>query len=142
MEQQQQHHKELIRGISEQLEPILEKSDQAIYVYLDDTHKVCNQKFADLLGYKSAKEWAEIDAPLVDVVEEDQKSVIRAYDDAMTKKIASDIEVRLKNVKTGRLIKTKMIFDGIRAMKIYCGENQEILFCEWISMNPYGNPSW
>ncbi len=107
--EEHQHHEELVRGISEQLKPVLEKSGQAMYVYLDDTHKVCNKKFADLLGYKSAKEWGETDAPLADVVEEDQKSVITAYENAMEKMIASDIEIRLKNVKTGKLAKTRMI---------------------------------
>ena len=48
------------------------KSTQAIFVYLDDTHKACNKQYADLLGYKSAKESADIDAPLADVKEKDQ----------------------------------------------------------------------
>jgi phenylpyruvate tautomerase PptA (4-oxalocrotonate tautomerase family) len=50
--QQEQHHEELIKGITEQMKPILDKSTQAIYIYLDDNHKVCYKKFADLLGYK------------------------------------------------------------------------------------------
>ena len=53
--EEQQHHVELVKGITEQLKPILEKSEQSIYVYLDDTHKACNKKVADLLGYKSAQ---------------------------------------------------------------------------------------
>lgn len=106
---EQQHHEELIKGITEQLKPILGKSEQAIYVYLDDTHKACNKKLADLLGYKSAKEWADTEAPLADVVEEDQQAVITAYENAMEQMVASALEVRVKNVKTGKAIKTKMI---------------------------------
>lgn len=106
---EEQHHKELIKGISEQLKPVMGKSAQAIYVYLDDTHKACNKKLADLLGYKSAKEWADTDAPLADVVEEDQPAVITAYENATEKMLASAIEVRLKNIKTGKSIKTRMI---------------------------------
>ena len=107
--EEQQHHEELIRGITEQLKPILEKSPQAIYVYLDDNHKVCNKKFADLLGYESPKKWAEIDAPLADVVEEDQQAVIKAYENATEKMLASSIEVGLKNIKTGKVVKTQII---------------------------------
>jgi len=107
--EQQQHHEELVKGISEQLKPVLVNSAQAIYVYLDDAHKVCNKKFADLLGYRTAKEWAKIDAPLADVVEEDQQDVITAYENAMEKMAASDIEVRMKNIKTSKVIKTRMI---------------------------------
>ncbi len=107
--EEHQHHEDLVKGISQQLKPILEKSAQAIYVYLDDTHKACNKKFADLLGYKSAKEWENTDAPLADVVEEDQQSVITAYENASEKMLASELEVRVKNIKTGKPIKTRMI---------------------------------
>ncbi|MBI2979430.1 MAG: hypothetical protein HYY41_01140 [Chloroflexi bacterium] len=103
------HHEELVKGIAEQLKPILEKSPQGIYAYLDDTHKICNKKFADLLGYKSAKEWADTDAPLADVVEEDQEAVVSAYMNASEKMAASNIKVRVKNVKTGKPVKTNMI---------------------------------
>jgi hypothetical protein len=34
------------------MKQVLDKSGQAIYLYLDDSHKVCNKKFADMLGYK------------------------------------------------------------------------------------------
>lgn len=103
------HHEELVKGIKEQMKRVLEKSPQAVYLYLDDNHKVCNKKFADLLGYKSPKEWADTEAPLADVVEDDQQSVIDAYMDASEKMVANALEVRMKNVKTGKIVKTRMI---------------------------------
>jgi hypothetical protein len=106
---EQQHHQELVKGITEQMKPVLQQSEQAIYIYLDDNHKVCNKKFADMLGYKSAKEWADAEAPLSDVIEEDQQSVIDAYVKASEKMVASSSEVRMKNVKTGKIIKTRMV---------------------------------
>ncbi|MBI4181300.1 MAG: hypothetical protein HY528_05150 [Chloroflexi bacterium] len=106
---QEQHHEGLVKGITEQMKPVLAKSEQAIYIYLDDNHKVCNKKFADLLGYKSAKEWADTEAPLADVVEEDQQSVINAYMNASEKMVASATDVRVKNIKTGKVVKTRMI---------------------------------
>ena len=105
----EQHHEELVKGITDQMKTVLGKSEQAIYIYLDDTHKVCNRKFTDLLGYKSPKEWADTEAPLADVVERDQQSVIDAYMNASEKMVASSTEVRLKNVKTGEVIKNRMI---------------------------------
>jgi hypothetical protein len=105
----EQHHEKLINGIAEQMKPVLEKSEQAIYIYLDDNHKICNKKFSDLLGYKSPKEWADADAPLSDVVEEDQQSVINAYMNASEKMVASGTEVRVKNIKTAKIVKTRMI---------------------------------
>jgi PAS domain-containing protein len=47
-------HEELIKGVYEQLREIFDESKQAIYVYRDDTHKACNQRFASLLGYNSS----------------------------------------------------------------------------------------
>jgi hypothetical protein len=105
----EQHHEELVKGIADQLKPILEKSKQGIYIYLDDTHKTCNRRFADLLGYDSPKVWADTEAPLADVVEEDQDAVVSAYENATEKMNASILEVRVKNIKTGKPIKTRMI---------------------------------
>ena len=106
---QEQHHEELVNGITAQLKPMMDKSPQAIYVYLDDTHKACNKKFADLLGYKSAKEWADTEAPLADVAEEDQERVISAYEDVSEKMLASSLDVRFVNVKTEKPVKTNVI---------------------------------
>jgi hemolysin-activating ACP:hemolysin acyltransferase len=111
--EEQHHHEELVKGIAQEMKPVLEKSGQAIYIYLDDNHKVCNKKFADLLGYKSPKEWADAEAPLSDVVEEDQQGVINAYMSASEKMVASTIEVRVKNNKTGKIVKTRMIIAPI-----------------------------
>ncbi len=33
---EQPHHEELVKGIAQQMKPVLEKSAQAIYIYLDD----------------------------------------------------------------------------------------------------------
>jgi len=107
--EERQHHEELVKGISEQQKSILEKSEQAVYIYLDDTHKICNKKFADLLGYKSPREWADTEAPLADVAEEDQEMVISAYQNATERMVASSLEIMVKNVKTGRPVKTRMI---------------------------------
>jgi hypothetical protein len=106
---EQHHHEELIKGVSQEQKLILDKSPQAIYIYLDDSHKVCNKKFADLLGYASAAEWAKTDAPLSDVVEKDQQLVIDAYGEASEKLVASKLEVSFKNVKNGKIIKTAVV---------------------------------
>ncbi len=106
---EQQHHEQLIKGITQMLKPILQDSAQAVYVYLDDTHKACNRKLATLLGYKSPKEWADAEAPLADVVEEDQPAVIDAYGKASEKLAATSLDIRVRNVTTNKIVKAKMI---------------------------------
>jgi hypothetical protein len=106
---EQQHHEELIKGISKEQKLILDDSPQAIYIYLDDAHKVCNKKFSNLLGYASPIAWAKIDAPLSDVVEKDQQLVIDAYSKASEKLAASKLEISFKNVKTGKIVKAGVV---------------------------------
>ena len=48
------HHEELVNGLYNQMKKILDSSEQPIFIYLDDNHKICNQRFAAFLGYKSA----------------------------------------------------------------------------------------
>jgi len=110
---EQGHHEELIKGIAEQMKILLKESEQAIYIYLDDSHKVCNKKFADLLGYKSPKAWADSEAPLSDVLEDDQQKVIDADSNASEKGIASSPNVKMKNVKTGEVLKINLIISPI-----------------------------
>jgi len=62
MDQQQvehdQQHEEWLAGIATQLAPIFDNSIEGVYVYLDDRHKICNERLAKMWGYASAAEWA------------------------------------------------------------------------------------
>lgn len=105
----EEHHKELVKGIAEQFKKILDKSPQAIYLYMDDNHKICNKNFATMLGYKSVGAWEKIDAPLADVLEAHQQKVIDAYMKASGTLEASSVKVTMKNITTGEPVKTSMI---------------------------------
>src|SRR3989338_8317019 len=80
------HHEQLIDGISKQFKEILENSGQGMYIYLDDIHKICNEKFAKMLGYTSAKDWSS----------------------AMEKGIGSSFDINWKT-KNGKSLKTNVI---------------------------------
>ncbi len=97
MEKEQQHHQELINGISKQMKGILESSHQAVYIYLDDIHKVCNEKFASLLGYRSPEEWANVKDPFPAFVEQSsQEALVTAYQQAMEKLIPAKYQSNLE----------------------------------------------
>lgn len=106
------HHEHLVKELTEQLEPVFSNSPQAIYLYLDDMHKTCNQKFADLLGYKSVQEWVANEYPVGDVSKEDQEKVIQAYGQASTHMKASTVSVKL-NTKDGKKISVTVIMTPI-----------------------------
>ena len=110
-------HEELIKGVYEQQKDVFEGSKQAIYVYYDDNHKICNQRFASLLGYKSVEEWSAVNEPFPQAFakDESQEVLVSAYRNAMEDKIGSDIEVSWKK-KTGESIKTRVIMVPISYM--------------------------
>jgi PAS domain S-box-containing protein len=104
-----QQHQEIINGVGQQFKEIFEESLQAIYIYLDDSHKTCNQRFASLLGYKSIEEWSAIDEPFTDafVTDESNEILVSTYGKAMEDKIGSNIEVSWKK-KSGESVKTSV----------------------------------
>ena len=109
MTTEQERHEALISGISKQMKSILDSSQQAIYIYLDDIHKVCNAKYASLLGYRSPEEWAELVDPLQStVVQGSQETLVTAYNQAMEKIIPSTIQVTWKK-KTGGTVGTTVV---------------------------------
>lgn len=106
---QAKHHEELVKGLADQMAQILESSDQAMYIYLDDVHKMCNTKFAELLGYRSPKEWANIQGSLEPFVEKDShETIASAYWKAVEKFAASSVRVNWKK-KQGGIIETNVI---------------------------------
>ncbi len=106
---QDAHHEELVSGLAQQMKQILGSSEQAIYIYLDDNHKICNKKFATLLDYESPKEWADVQGALEPFVEEkSQQTLASAYWKAIEKGAASSIKVTWKK-KTKGTVETNVI---------------------------------
>jgi hypothetical protein len=90
MQTAEEHHEELVKGLYEQMKPILDKSEQPIFIYLDDNHKACNNKFASMLSFKSPDEWAQKQGFLeVYVTEKSRETLSTAYWNAMQKMVAS-----------------------------------------------------
>jgi len=109
MQTSDEHHEELVKGQNDQLKPILDKSEQPMFIYLDDNHKACNSKFASLLGFKSPQDWARIMGFLEPhVAEKSRDTLMTAYWDAMNKMKASTIQLTLTK-KDGGAVETTMI---------------------------------
>jgi PAS domain-containing protein len=49
-------HVKILRELSEQFEPMLKNSPEGIYLYLDEVHKICNERLAAMLGL-TVPEW-------------------------------------------------------------------------------------
>jgi hypothetical protein len=119
----QDRDREIINGVRKQLDPIFKNSTQCIYIYYDDTHKVCNDNFASLLGYKSPEEWAAVEENFPDafVSKESQSTLIKAYQTAMEKFVGSTNNVVWKT-KSGKTVNTSTILVPI----VYDGESMAL----------------
>ncbi len=104
------HHEELIGELAKEYADLLAHSKQAIYIYLDDTHKICNKKFSDLLGYSSPQVWGAITTnfPETFVVAKSQMKLVLAYQEAMEKFAGSTFSVTWKK-KNGKSVDTQVI---------------------------------
>src|SRR3989338_2551503 len=109
MDEYKEIHEEILGWIRKEFNEILESSEQAIYFYVCDRHKICNKKFSSLLGYNSSEEWEMKEDAVSDVKDEDQEVLISAYRDAMEKNIGSSINISWKNMKKESLTKTNVI---------------------------------
>ena len=103
-------HQGVIEDARKQFAVILKESKQGIYMYLDDTHKLCNEEFATMLDYKSAEEWSKVEKPFTEafVESKSQHTLVSAYQDAMESKTGSCIEITWKT-KTGGNVNTQVI---------------------------------
>ncbi len=107
---QHEHHENIMHSLSEEYADILKNSEQGVYIYLDDAHKICNAKFASLLGYASEEEWASIEEPFpeVFVADQSQDMLITSFQDAMEKSIGSTSSISWKK-KDGSIIETTVL---------------------------------
>jgi PAS domain-containing protein len=91
-------HERIVAGIAEQMRPVLDGSPQGIYIYLDDVHKVCNQRFAEMLGYASPAAWAVPAAFTEAYVEpESWRRLVDTYSRAMEHQVGAVIDVTWKS---------------------------------------------
>jgi hypothetical protein len=100
-------HGDVLKRVREQLSDVFEKSEQSIYIYLDETNKVCNKRFATLLGYASPGEWSAVKEEFSEafVSPKDRGKLVSAYQDAMDKLVGLTIPVTWKK-KGGKEVST------------------------------------
>lgn len=103
-------HDALMQSIAKEYQDILENSEQGVYIYLDDLHKVCNKKFATLLGYQSEDEWAKIETSFPDafVSDQSQETLVSAFQDAMDTLVGSTNTIVWKK-KDGSTVRSTVI---------------------------------
>ena len=67
-------HTDVIRELAEQFRPVMEQSPDGVYLWLDEAHKACNERLADLFGY-TADEWRKAEPFLENFVAEEDRAL-------------------------------------------------------------------
>jgi hypothetical protein len=102
-------HADLIKGFMQEQKELFSTSKQGLYVFYDDYARACNPRFAKLLGYASANEWAETDTkgnfPDVFVDPKSQGELVTHFQKAVEQYEASTFAVEWKK-KQGGTVKT------------------------------------
>lgn len=106
-------HADLISNFYKEQKEIFESSHQGMYAFLDDDSRVCNAKFAKMLGYTSPKEWSDVDVdgsfPDAFIAEKSQEALVEAYQNAMENGVSSSLQVSWKKKSGGSVNTTVML---------------------------------
>jgi PAS domain S-box-containing protein len=68
-------HEVATKELAEHLQPLFDASPDGMYVWLDEEHWVCSQRFADLLGYDSPDELNDTPNFLQRMVDDDDQQL-------------------------------------------------------------------
>jgi PAS domain-containing protein len=64
----------IIRELTEQFRPVFEQSPDGVYLWLDEAHKACNGRMADLFGL-TVEEWRKAEPFLENFVAEEDRAI-------------------------------------------------------------------
>ena len=65
--------KEIMESLSEEFRPIMEKSPDGVYLWLDEKHMICNEKLTKMFGYSDIKDMQSKHPFLENFVSEDDR---------------------------------------------------------------------
>jgi PAS domain S-box-containing protein len=68
-------HEAATAELAEHLAPVFDASPDGVYVWLDETHWICSERFAELFGYASAAELRDTPHLLQRIVQEDDQEL-------------------------------------------------------------------
>ena len=105
-------HEAATKELAEHLRPIFESSPDGVYVWLDEEHWICNQRFAELLGYGSPDELNDTPYLLQRWVHEDDQQLVSwsYWNRVQTRSFPTTLRFRgLRKDGTEVLVETEMI---------------------------------
>ena len=91
-------HVQILKELSEQFQPLFQKSPDGIYIYIDEVHKICSERFAKLFGLTVA-EWEAMEGFVnKHAAPEDQELVASSYKEHIHQKL-TPIRFRIRALR-------------------------------------------
>ena len=91
-------HVKILKELAEQFQPMFQKSPDGIYIYIDEVHKICNERLAKMFGL-SVAEWEAMEGFVnKHVAEEDQALFINSYNEHVHQKL-TPVTLRFKGLR-------------------------------------------
>jgi len=92
-------HDQVTPVLAEHLAPIFESSPDGVYVWLDETHWICNERFAAMFGYDSPAELNNTPYLLQRLVHEDDQQLFSSNYWSRVQGLAAPATFRFTGVK-------------------------------------------
>ena len=104
-------HEHVLSELLEQLMPVFSHSPDGVYLYLDETHKVCNKRMADMFGL-TIEEWRKVPSFLEEFVAPQDRELFASHYREHVAALKNPVSFRFHGVrKNGEpfLAETEMI---------------------------------
>ena len=95
---EEHEHVKILKELGEQFQPLFQNSPDGVYLYIDEVHKICNEKLAKMFGLTVAEWEAMQDFVNKLIVDEDQDKIINSYHEHVHRKLTPD-KVRFKGIR-------------------------------------------
>src|SRR5512146_2607400 len=91
-------HVKILHELSEQFQPMFQKAPDGIYIYIDEVHKICSERFAKMLGL-SVAEWETMEGFVnKHVAQQDLEAFINNYQQHIHQKL-TPVTLRFKALR-------------------------------------------
>jgi PAS domain S-box-containing protein len=91
-------HEKILKELLEQFQPLFQKCPDGIYLYIDEVHKICSERFAKMFGL-TVKDWEKMEGFVnKHVVEADQETIINNYHEHIHK-LLTPVNFRMKAIR-------------------------------------------
>jgi PAS domain-containing protein len=98
---EEHEHVAILRELGEQFKPLFDRSPDGIYLYIDEVHKICSKRFANMFGL-TVDEWQKMQGFVNTHAEPaDQETIVSNYQRHIGQEL-TPVRFRIKAIRKDR----------------------------------------